>query len=54
MWYYLFVKEPKVGAVGNGPNDTLMRIKSILFGITMILGVGGVIFFSYSIFNRND
>ncbi len=46
--------EPKVGPVGNGPSDTVVEIVWILFGISMILGVGGVIYFSYSIFKRND
>lgn len=46
--------EPKVGPVGNGPSDTIVQIVWILFGTSMILGVGGVIYFSYSIFKRND
>ncbi|URN93005.1 MAG: hypothetical protein NAG76_14270 [Candidatus Pristimantibacillus lignocellulolyticus] len=46
--------EPKVGPVGNGPSDTLVGIVWLLFGTSMILGVGGVIYFSYSINKRNN
>jgi len=46
--------EPKVGPVGNGLSDTNVKIVWILFGISLISGVGGVIYFSYFIFNRND
>lgn len=33
--------EPKVGPVGNGLSNTDVKIVWILFGISMILGVGG-------------
>lgn len=46
--------EPKVGPVGNGLSNTDVKIVWILFWISMILGVGGVIYFSYSIFKRID
>lgn len=40
---------PKVGPVGNGPSDTVVAVVWVLFGISMILGLSGVIYFSYSI-----
>lgn len=44
--------EPKVGPIGSGPSDTVEAWIWILFGISMILGFGGVIYFAYSILKR--
>lgn len=43
---------PKVGPVGNGPSETLINVVWILFSMTMILGIGGAIYFTYSIFKK--
>lgn len=54
IWKLNKFLEPKVGPVGSGPSETLVKLVWILFGTSMILGIGGVIYFSYSIIKRND
>lgn len=52
IWKLNHFFEPKVGPVGNGLSDTDVKIVWILFGISMVLGVGGVIYFSYSLLKK--
>ncbi|PWV94465.1 hypothetical protein DFQ01_13030 [Paenibacillus cellulosilyticus] len=44
--------EPKVGPVGNGLSDELVKTVWILFGISMVLGIGGIIYFTYAMFKK--
>lgn len=43
---------PKIGPVGNGPSELLVNIVWVLFSITMLLGIGGAIYFIYSMFKK--
>jgi hypothetical protein len=43
---------PKVGPIGNSPSDSVVVMVWVLFGISMILGFGGVIYFTYSIIKK--
>ena len=45
---------PKVGPIGNGPSDLLVITVWVLFAISMILGFGGVIYFTYLIIKKKD
>lgn len=45
---------PKVGPIGNGLSSSVEAMIWVLFGISMILGIGGVIYFTYSIIKRDD
>ena len=45
---------PKVGPIGNGPSDLLVVTVWVLFGITMVLGFGGTIYFTYLIIKKKD
>ena len=44
--------EPKVGPVGNGPSDTIINLVWIIFSANMLLGFGGIVFFTYLIFKK--
>lgn len=52
FWKLNQLYAPKVGPIGNGPSDTIVAMVWVLFGISMILGFGGVIYFTYSIIKK--
>ena len=52
IWKLYNFFAPTVGPIGNGPTVTIIYFVWILFIINMIVGVGGVIYFAYSIFRK--
>jgi hypothetical protein len=55
---YAFVKKsgipvtPRVGPVGNPPDDAVITAMWVLFGVSMVLGISGIIFFTYSLLKK--
>ena len=52
LWELNNFFKPKVGPIGNGPSDTIINLVWITFGINMVLGLGGVIYFAYALLKK--
>lgn len=51
-WMLYKFYEPKVGPVGHGPSLAVVIIAWILFGISLILGTVGIIYFLIQIVKK--